>query len=393
MPSASQALERVRDALARSSAPLPAHAPLIAQLRSARDFGRTAVEAAAEAPAPLATTVAAVDDLLAGGLPRGQLVELIGGRSSGRFSTVLAALAAATAAGEAAALVDLGDGLDPQAAITLGVDLPRLLWLRPSTLKQALACAEILIGGGFSLVALELGPPPVPGGRGLEAAWLRLARAAQAHHTALLIASPYRVSGTAAAAVLQATRSRVLWHGLAPCHHTLAAETGAPAAGMQWTPRDQAADRAASPLLSGLAAAVTLEKRRNQAPSTAQTASPLTLWLPEAAALLDPLPSHRRAAPPASARAAIGKAARPAGVVAAMSPSPAGPASLPEEVAATPPMPLLSPAATRYRRRTSDRVSPRAALAQPPAAPAAAAGGDLPAPRAVASGYRRARRG
>jgi recA bacterial DNA recombination protein len=392
MPSAPQALERVRDALARSSAPLPAHAPLIAQLRSARDFGRTAVEAAAEAPPPLATTVAAVDDLLAGGLPRGQLVELIGGRSSGRFSTVLAALAAATMAGESAALVDLGDGLDPQAAITLGVDLPRLLWLRPSTLKQALACAEILIGGGFSLVALELGPPPVPGGRGLEAAWLRLARAAQAHHTALLIASPYRVSGTAAAAVLQATRARVLWQGLAPRHHTHAAETGAPAAGMQWTSQDQAADQAASPLLSGLAAAVTLEKRRNQAPSAAQTASPLTLWLPEAAALLDPLPSHRHAALPASARAAIGKAARPAGVVAALSPSPAGPASLPEEAAA-PPMPLLSPAATRYRRRTSDRVSPRAALAQPPAAVAAAAGGDLPAPRAVASGYRRARRG
>jgi hypothetical protein len=155
----------------------------------------------------------ALDELLAGGLPRGQLVEMIGGRSSGRFSAMLAAIAAATLAGEAAALVDLGDGLDPQAAADLGVDLRRLLWLRPTNLKQALAGAEILIGGGFQMVALDLGSPPVRGGRGVEAGWLRLARAAHANGTALLVASPYRMSGTAAAVVLQAARERTLWQG------------------------------------------------------------------------------------------------------------------------------------------------------------------------------------
>ena len=40
---------------------------------------------------------------------------VVGGRSSGRFSVTLAILAAATQAGEAAALVDLGNGLDPAA--------------------------------------------------------------------------------------------------------------------------------------------------------------------------------------------------------------------------------------------------------------------------------------
>src|SRR5512143_1726070 len=49
-----------------------------------------------------------------GGLPRGTLVEVVGRRSSGRFALALAALAAATQAGESAALVDLGDQLDPQ---------------------------------------------------------------------------------------------------------------------------------------------------------------------------------------------------------------------------------------------------------------------------------------
>jgi hypothetical protein len=166
-------------------------------------------------PEPLATAVPALDELLAGGLPRGKLVEMVGARSSGRFSAVLAILAAATVAGEAAALVDLGDGFDPQTAATFEMDLRRLLWLRPASLKQALVCAEVLLGGGFPLVVLDLGSPPVRGGRGGEAGWVRLARAAQAHRAALLVASPYRVSGTAAAIVLQAAPGRALWQGVA----------------------------------------------------------------------------------------------------------------------------------------------------------------------------------
>jgi hypothetical protein len=223
------ALERVRGKLSElldpaGSAPPGRPAPLtsstrltslIDSLRSAREYGRAVREAAASGarPVPLETSVPALDELLAGGLPRGRLVEMIGARSSGRFSAVLAAIAGATKAGEAAALVDLGDGLDPQAAAALGVDLHRLLWLRPTTLKQALAGTEILIGGGFPMVVLDLGNPPVRGGRGVEAGWLRLARAAHAHGTALLISSPYRVSGTAAAVVLQAARGRACWQG------------------------------------------------------------------------------------------------------------------------------------------------------------------------------------
>jgi len=210
------ALERLRGKLrARALDPLDPLAgltPLIDSLRSANEMlPRTAAGAAA---APRPATPPTLDELLAGGLPRGQLVEMIGARSSGRFSTVLTVLAAATLAGEAAALVDLGDGLDPQAAAALGVDLRRLLWLRPTTLKQALAGAEILIGGGFPVVVLDLGNPPLRGGRGAEAGWLRLARAAQAQRTALLVASPYRVSGTAATLVLQAARGRARWLGM-----------------------------------------------------------------------------------------------------------------------------------------------------------------------------------
>jgi hypothetical protein len=185
--------------------------PLRGLLRTAREIDRRS-SAAQDLP-PFATTVEVLDHLLEGGLPRGQLVELIGRGSSGRFSIVLSTLAAATGAAEAAALVDLGDGLDPQAAAAAGASLERLLWVRPSRMKEALISTEMLLNTGFPLVVLDLGHPPVPGGRGGEAFWLRLARAAAARDAALLVSSPYRVSGTAAAAVVKARGNRSRWRG------------------------------------------------------------------------------------------------------------------------------------------------------------------------------------
>lgn len=160
------------------------------------------------------TASAALDRLLCGGLRRGSLVELVGAPSSGRFSLVLGALAAATGRAEAAALVDLGDGLDPRQAEAVGIELERLLWVRPRHLREALLATETILGAGLPLVVLDLGLPPIPGGRGVEACWLRLARTAQSRQVALLVASPYRVSGTAAAAVVEAGERRVLWRGL-----------------------------------------------------------------------------------------------------------------------------------------------------------------------------------
>lgn len=167
-----------------------------------------------------ATRLVDVDRLLAGGIRRGQTIELVGPRSSGRFSLVLEILAGATESGESAALIDLGDHFDPQAAARAGVALERLLWARPERLKQALGSAEVLIGGGFPLVVIDLGLPPVPGGRGKESAWLRLRRAAEDHQAALLIATPYRAGGTAPQKVLdlgsRTSPVRALWAQAAP---------------------------------------------------------------------------------------------------------------------------------------------------------------------------------
>lgn len=210
------------------------------RVRSARELDRELRET--EAENAFRTAVPALDRLLEGGLPRGQLVELVGSRASGRFSALLAAVAAATSVGEAAALVDLGDGLDPGAALAMGGDLRRLLWVRPGTLKKALAATEMLIGSGFPLVVLDLGLPPVRGGRGAEAAWLRLAREAKARGAALLVGSPYRVSGTAANVVLKAVRGRASWLG---------------GGGQPW-------------LLAGTAPRIEIEKYRGRLPGQAE---------------------------------------------------------------------------------------------------------------------------
>jgi hypothetical protein len=162
--------------------------------------------------APLPIGLAPFDRLLAGGLPRGRLTEVVGRRSSGRFSIVLAALASATSAGEAAALVDRGSCFDPQTAREAGVELERLLWARPRRVKEALAAAEMLLSTGFPLVVVDLGLPPLRGAAP-EAAWVRLARAAEVECAALLLATPYRVSGFAAGAVVRMDDARFAWLG------------------------------------------------------------------------------------------------------------------------------------------------------------------------------------
>jgi hypothetical protein len=303
-PPAASALERLRGKLSQPldpRDPLSALAPLIDSLRSARQVGGDAVRSPEPgAPAPRSMppeSFPTLDEFLAGGLPRGKLVEMIGARSSGRFSAVLAALAAATAAGEAAALVDLGDGLDPQAAAALGVDLGRLLWLRPATLKQALAGAEILLGGGFPMVALDLGNPPIRGGRGAEAAWLRLARAAQAHGAALLVASPYRVSGTAAAAVLRAARGRPRWLGSIASRRTVDSFGTLDALGALGT---LGKPGGAPWLLDGLSCQVTLEKCRGRQLPAGALGLDLRLW-PELAGT-DPFATAPQATTPEEER-------------------------------------------------------------------------------------------
>jgi len=144
--------------------------------------------------------IPALDRLLGGGWPRAALCELTGRRSSGRTAILYAALARALAAGEAAALVDVGGGLDPRYALAAGVALSRLLWVRCAADLAAKAADLVLGAGGFDLIALDLGDarPRLP-----TAGWIRFKHGAEKQGTTLLVAAPARAAGSCAAAVVE----------------------------------------------------------------------------------------------------------------------------------------------------------------------------------------------
>lgn len=160
----------------------------------------------------IASMLPSLDTLLGGGLQKGKLTELHGSRSSGRFAAVLSALASVTGCGEAAALVDHGDGLDPQLAEEAGVDLERLLWVRPATVKDAVHAGELLLSAHFPLVVIDLGLR-LRGKRVHDAAWVRLARSAEKSGGVVLVSSPFPITSTAAEAVVRSRRSRGIWLG------------------------------------------------------------------------------------------------------------------------------------------------------------------------------------
>src|SRR5215207_9766954 len=64
----------------------------------------------------VATDIAALDSALRGGLPRGQLSEITGPRTSGRTSLLFQLYAAATRRGDIAAYIDTFDRLDVASA-------------------------------------------------------------------------------------------------------------------------------------------------------------------------------------------------------------------------------------------------------------------------------------
>ncbi|HXK26520.1 MAG TPA: hypothetical protein VMS55_27910 [Myxococcota bacterium] len=159
------------------------------------------------------TGLADVDALLGGGFPAGRLCEIAGSLSSGRTSLALALLAQATRAGEWTAFVDVADAFDPSSAHAAGVALPHVLWVRPQDSRQAArACARLLELRGFALIALDLPPPrqlALP-----PAAWQRLARAAAASGTSLIVLSEQRLTGTSSSLVLETRCARAQWSGM-----------------------------------------------------------------------------------------------------------------------------------------------------------------------------------
>ncbi len=203
------------------SRPLPAPGPstrfrtLEALLRDLGPEVRRGIPEPEWAP-PCPTGLPELDRLLGGGLPRGRLAEIAGPPGAGCTTVALSLLAEATRRGEPVALVDPGDAFDPLSARATGADLHRILWIRTPRLDLALRSTErVLEAGGFALIVLDLGGPPPTGGpagrrsRGgtrrhpSEADWARLARAASASGSTLVVLAPERLPGSRAAVALE----------------------------------------------------------------------------------------------------------------------------------------------------------------------------------------------
>ena len=203
---------------------------------------------AALTPAPrtireVATTgIAALDQLLDGGLPVGAISEITGPVSSGRTSLALSFLAQRTREGRVCAWIGAGDSLDAESAATSGLELKQLLWAhcrdssipgsaapgpsnatesspiwnpRPQQpvwmrLDQAVRSADLLLqAGGFAAIVLDLGSTaPEHASRIPLATWFRFRQAADRCSLLMLGQAAFAQSGAASRARMRSPARR-----------------------------------------------------------------------------------------------------------------------------------------------------------------------------------------
>ena len=232
---------------------MPARAAVEALLRE-RKLDRTLTSQLPErlgddAAAPLGTDT--LDRALSGGLPRGQVSEVVGPASSGRTSIAWMALAAATERGESVALIDTFDRFDLPTADACGIELSKLLWVRGQALSKttgaidpawlpgvcavsgpgtfmervidrAIKALNLVVQSGVcTVVVIDLIDVPANALRRLPAStWFRIERAIEGSDTAVLIlaALPVARSAGGRSITLTAPGSRVpapdvMWKG------------------------------------------------------------------------------------------------------------------------------------------------------------------------------------
>ncbi len=79
----------------------------------------------------LSASLAPINTLLEGGIPRGRISEIVGRRSCGKTSIAANFIGSTTRRGEVVAVIDLANAFDPSTMAEAGVDLSRVLWIRP----------------------------------------------------------------------------------------------------------------------------------------------------------------------------------------------------------------------------------------------------------------------
>ena len=159
---------------------------------------------------------AGLDAALGGGLRRGHVSEIVGAPSSGRSTLVARLLTAATARGEATAIVDACDTWDPASASAHGVALDRVLWVRDTgdAVRALKAFSLVLQAGGFGLVVFDLADvPPLAIRRFPSTTWMRAARLVESRDTVALLVGAERIARSAGGATLALDTACTTWRG------------------------------------------------------------------------------------------------------------------------------------------------------------------------------------
>ena len=199
--------------------------------------------------------VEAIDAVLRGGLPRGQVSEIAGSPSSGRTTLLLQLLAAATRGGDIASLVDTCDRLEVASAAAAGIDLDRLLWIRGDSrpvlserseskdrvLERAIkALTLVLQAGGFAIVAIDLADMHPRLLRTLPfTTWLRLQRIVEGSDTACLLVTPEPLARSAGGLTVMCTGQTTWTSQQTGSQQTGSQQTGSQQTGSQQTGSQQ----------------------------------------------------------------------------------------------------------------------------------------------------------
>lgn len=236
----------------RADSPSSARASVESLLRD-RKLDRTLTTARPlETAAPGAPFhLQSLDTYLQGGLPVGQLSEVVGSVSSGRTTLVWQWMAAATQRGDTVALVDTFDRFDPASAVACGVDLDRLLWIRGQaisktacavdpvwlpgvrtvegpgtmverTLDRALKALNLVLQSGVcQAVVLDMGDVPVAALRRIPyTTWLRVQRVIEGGDTTCVLIAPEPLARSASGITLHMQPPAAV--AKAPAHPVLA---------------------------------------------------------------------------------------------------------------------------------------------------------------------------
>ncbi len=110
--------------------------------------------------APIEVGRRGLDELLGGGVPCGQVVEVSGPSSSGKATLAFGVCLRALESGKAAAWIDVGGGFWPVAAAEAGLPLEKLLVVKLQGSVAALRAAHILLSSAGAVAALVVDLPP-----------------------------------------------------------------------------------------------------------------------------------------------------------------------------------------------------------------------------------------